>query len=319
MEKSSTPYRRHLNSADDLITTRDQIRAGFVSLALERNRRATPYVEEARALKIAASKVRAPADLNKITGIEPALVTAAGISDKAARHMLAEDRKEAIQGLISKFLDPAGAAFVEELVFRFLLTKGDTLGGSMRNVGGALAQRRITRALLSALTISGTSYHWLHARSQTWAQMSAEDVDIELHLRGLAWSVRSKTRTLIYNVTVPIVMNNIDVVLLNCGPGECRSAYAQPERFILMGELKGGIDPAGADEHWKTAKTALGRIRKAFSASRLEPNTYFVGAAIAKKMATEIWDDLKDGILTNAANLTDQDQVASLCNWIVEL
>ncbi|HAJ78349.1 MAG TPA: hypothetical protein DCO75_01135, partial [Fibrobacteres bacterium] len=29
-------------------------------------------------------------------------------------------------------------------------------------------------------------------------------------------------------------------------------------------ELKGGIDPAGADEHWKTAKTAIDRIVSAF-------------------------------------------------------
>ena len=32
----------------------------------------------------------------------------------------------------------------------------------------------------------------------------------------------------------------------------------------MFGELKGGIDPAGADEHWKTGNSALVRIRKAF-------------------------------------------------------
>jgi hypothetical protein len=62
-------------------------------------------------------------------------------------------------GLIRNFIEPAGANFVEELVFRLLLTRGDTLGGSMRNVGGALAQRKPTRAIPSTLTIAGKKYH----------------------------------------------------------------------------------------------------------------------------------------------------------------
>lgn len=43
-------------------------------------------------------------------------------------------------GFVANFLQPAGANFVEEFVFRFLLTRGDTLGGSMRNVGGLKGQ-----------------------------------------------------------------------------------------------------------------------------------------------------------------------------------
>jgi hypothetical protein len=73
-----------------------------------------------------------------------------------------QDKLEAIEGLIKNFLEPAGENFVEELVFRFLLIRGDTLGGSMRNVGGILAQRQLTRAIISTLTISGISYQLLH-------------------------------------------------------------------------------------------------------------------------------------------------------------
>jgi hypothetical protein len=42
------------------------------------------------------------------------------VSDKAMNYLLPQDRIEAIQGLIAKYLEPAGPAFVEELVFRFL-------------------------------------------------------------------------------------------------------------------------------------------------------------------------------------------------------
>lgn len=49
------PYLWHLTPDDDLVTSHEAIRAGFVGLALERNRRATPVVEQARALKAASA------------------------------------------------------------------------------------------------------------------------------------------------------------------------------------------------------------------------------------------------------------------------
>lgn len=315
-----SPYRSHLNSSDDLVTTYEATRAGFVALALEKNRKATPYVAEARALQAAASSAKTPADLLKIKGIESGLLTAAGLSDKALTHLLPEDKQEAIQGLIKNFLEPAGAKFVEELVFRFLLTRGDTLGGSMRNIGGALAQRKLTRAIISTLNIAGIGYQWQHAKSRKWLDMTDDDSDIELSLRGLSWQNGTGNRTLIYNLTVPLVKNNVDLCLFNLLPTEVEaSEYKTPETYIALGELKGGIDPAGADEHWKTARTALDRIREAFSKAGVMPHTFFVGAAIEKKMSTEIWEQLESGILSNAANLTNENQVVSISQWLCSL
>ncbi|MEQ8999984.1 MAG: AvaI/BsoBI family type II restriction endonuclease [Coleofasciculus sp. B1-GNL1-01] len=145
------PYYQHLNASDDLVTPYAAIRAGFVALALEKNRRATPFVEQARVLKVAASRIQTPIELVNIEDIQPALLTAAGVSDKAAKYLEQQDKIAAIRGLIEDFLEPAGANFIEELVFRFLLIRGDTLGGSMRNVGGILAQRKLTRMLISTL------------------------------------------------------------------------------------------------------------------------------------------------------------------------
>ena len=93
------PYRLHLTTSDDLITSYEAVRAGFVALALEKNRRATPFVEQARALKVAASEAATPTDLISIEDIQPALLTAAGISDKAAGYLRSEDKTAAIQGL----------------------------------------------------------------------------------------------------------------------------------------------------------------------------------------------------------------------------
>lgn len=114
------PYLQHLTSSNDLVTPYEAVRAGFVALALEKNRRATPFVAQARALKVSAAKAKTPAELVHIEEIQQALLTAAGVSDKAARHLQPQDKAEAVQGLIQNFLEPAGTNFVEELVYRFL-------------------------------------------------------------------------------------------------------------------------------------------------------------------------------------------------------
>jgi hypothetical protein len=313
------PYRRHLKSSDDLVTSYEAIRAGFVSLALEKNRRATPFIEQARALKVAASSARSPIELIKIEEIQSALLTAAGVSDKAAGHLQPEDKSVAVLGLVENFLVPAGSDFVEELVFRFLLTRGDSLGGSMRNVGGVLAQRKLSRAIISTLSLAGIPYRWLHATNNSWTPMTEEDADIELHMRALSWGKGKRQRTVIFNLTVPFLKNNVDLCLLRCSPEDLQASYLSPASYIALGELKGGIDPAGADEHWKTAKTALGRIQAIFARGGMKPHTFFIGAAIAKKMASEIWVELDNGTLENAANLNIEKQLRSISRWLCSL
>ncbi|MCI0348111.1 MAG: type II restriction endonuclease [Acidobacteriales bacterium] len=314
------PHRGHLRSAEDLITLPQDTRAGFVGLALERNRRATPYVAEGRALRVEACKVSEPILLKQVDQIQAALLTAAGVSDKAAGYFEETDKTEAIDNLIAEFLEPAGVAFVEEVVYRFLLTRGDTLGGSMRNVGGVLAQRKLSRYLMAALTNAGIPYRWLHATNNTWTDMTANDAGIEQFLKGLSWSAKKRNRTLVFNLKVPLVGTNVDLLLLNVASEDFGSeVIRQPERFVALGELKGGIDPAGADEHWKTATKALDRIRRAFKKEKRHPPLCYIGAAIARNMANEIWEDLEAGELANAANLTREDQVASLCSWLCEL
>jgi hypothetical protein len=312
------PFRDHLKSSADLKTSYAAVRAGFVALALEKNRRATPFVEEARALKAAASRAKTPKDLRKMKDIRPGLLTAAGVSDKATNHLEESDKDDAIAGLIGNFLEPAGDKFVEELVFRFLLTRGDTLGGSMRNVGGSMAQRKLTRSIISCLRLAGKPYWWLQSTTQAWAAASENDADVELYVRGLSWINDKGPRTLIYNLTVPLVKNNIDMCLFKGEHGALsKEDYDNPRKYLALGELKGGIDPAGADEHWKTARTALDRIHKAFD--KYKPATFFVGAAIETKMATEIWALLENGTIDNAANLTEENQIAAIARWLCGL
>ena len=263
-------------------------------------------------------------DLLGINEIQDSLLTAAGVSDKAKTHLQEEDKQEAIKGLIENFLEPSGQSFVDELVYRFLLTRGDSLGGRMRNLGGKLGEWRFTRALMSTCSVSGVDLEYLDSERKNWRPLNT-DPEIERQLKGLHWISRGNGRTLIYNLTVPAVEKNVDFCLFDCSPDEIifgrnrDSVHHKPERYLALGELKGGIDPAGADEHRKTANSALDRIRTAFSDKNCFPKTFFVGAAIEAAMAQEIYQQLEDQTLSNGANLTNEAQVVSLCDWLIKI
>lgn len=207
-------FRDHLKNSNDLVTTYEEIRSAFVSQALEKSRLATPFVEEARSLKIAASKVPSPNKLLTIKTIQPALLVAAGVSDKSESHIPDEAKKDAVNGLIEKYLEPAGLNFVEELVFRFLLTRGDTLGGMMRNKIGRLAQFKLTRSIIAYLSNAGISYYWLPNGSKKWNKAPEDDAGIELSLNGISWSSNNHTRTIVYNRMPKFFDKNIDICLI---------------------------------------------------------------------------------------------------------
>ncbi len=52
---------------------------------------------------------------------------------------------------------------------------------------------------------------------------------------------------------------------------------------------------------------------------KYQPHIFFVGAAIEKAMAAEIYQQLTDQTLTNGANLTNNNQVVSLCEWLINI
>jgi Restriction endonuclease BsobI len=250
-------FKKHLKKQQDLKTPYEKTRAGFVSIALERNEKATPHIAEARDLKTKAERAKKPAELRTIADIRNGLLTASGISDKAAGHMDSQGQTDAIDGLIDKYLEPAGNDFVEELIYRFLLTRGDTLGGSMRNLVGALAQRRFTRALVASLRVAGTPFYWLqNSNSETWHDAKHSDPKDMESAKGIHWIKKRKHRTLIFNIKVPFLGtrgNGVDMCLFNCVYDQYATKVSDAKSYLALGELKGGIDPAGADEHWKTA------------------------------------------------------------------
>jgi len=311
-----------IKSADDLVTSRQDTRAGFIAMALEKNYIAIPYIEEAKALKALASQVKKPKDLLQVKDLRVGLLTASGLSDKSLNYLNDDDRTIAIKGLIEKFLEPAGDNFIDELVYRYLLTKGDALGGRARNLAGSLGERKFLRSLISVFNLSGIHYKWKDIETNSWLDKPKDDTDIEKRIKAIYWK-KKQDRLMILNTNVPLVNKNVDASILHATIEDLKtgkqSIIHQPDKYIALGELKGGIDPAGADEHWKTANSALNRIRTSFDKKKLKPQTFFVGAAIENAMAAEIYKQLQTGAMNNAANLTHDGQLTAICDWVINL
>uniref|UniRef100_UPI004027B95B AvaI/BsoBI family type II restriction endonuclease n=1 Tax=Prevotella sp. TaxID=59823 RepID=UPI004027B95B len=316
-------YNNCIRCAQDLITTHEQTRAGFIEAALEKNRKALPYIEDAKTLKLYASKAKTPMDLLNISNIRQGLLTASGLSDKSLKYFNDSDKMDAIKKMIEEFLLPAGRGFVDELVYRYLLVRGDSLGGSMRNLVGKIAEIKLKRKIFSVLSMLQVSFKILFKRnkkSNKWACLSYEEAfSLADEICAISWCINGLDKVLFFNMTIPLVRNNVDICLYKGTPATYDSGNIVHSNgdAIMFGELKGGIDPAGADEHWKTGNTALARIRNAFKGYNIK--TSFVGAAIEEKMAEEIFLQLENNTLSNAANLTYNEHLTNYCEWLVKL
>ncbi len=317
------PFHKYIRSAEDLVTTKAQALRSWSLLAFAREncRLASSYVEEAKVLKWLASKFANPMDLLESSDLRKALLTCSGIPEEWQKQLTEEDKTLAIKGFIYEFLLPTVERFPDELAYRYLLTKGDALGGKARNLAGTLGERKFLRALLSVLNLAGVHYQWKDAN--LWHDKKEGDAGIENSLKGLYWSKDSKHRLLILNASVPTVQKNVDLSLLVGTISDLKkgkeSILHDPARYVALGELKGGFDPAGADEHWKTANSALNRIKSSFGQLQLNPHTFFVAAAIENSMATEIFTQLQNRTLSHAANLTHDEQLTGVCDWLVNL
>jgi type II restriction enzyme len=290
----------HIRRPEDLVTKRLAVREGFLNQALVKMTKAAAYVRQARELRTKLEAVNRIDDLVRITELRDDLLFAVGFSEKAIDNLSAAELNTALDRMLQTVHQRYPDCWQEELVFRFLLTKGDSLGGSMRNLTGLSANKQLADAVLAALKARGVEPRTVTSPAN------------KERLQMIAWPGRA----LLFNKTPRFLEKNIDVILLR-SQGDAAAEVHDPSAFLACGELKGGIDPAGADEHWKTADSALDRIREAFSPST--PHLFFIGAAIEPAMAEEIVDQLESGHLARAANLTSPQQLRSIAAWLVDL
>lgn len=316
---------KYISGSKDLETTYKETKIGFLSIALRKSKEAVHYLNLASAFRTIVDEYENPIDLISNEDITISMCEAAGVSTKARGYLQPEDTKEILTDFVEEYLITAGDGYIDELINRYLLTQGDALGGRMRNIVGGLAGEKLTQNIISALIVRNYEFDYFDKHMKKWFSGGNFQESNSNLVKAIRWKSGEKTRLLYYDLTVPIVKKNIDIVLFNSSEinnknvAEFKDFISNYENYLALGELKGGIDPAGADEHWKTANTALTRIRTAFN--RLEKNvhTIFIGAAIEAAMAEEIFNQCKSKELSNCANLTKPKQLAEICDWIVKL
>lgn len=275
---------------------------GFIIQARDKVRLATPHIEEARLLLSGLKAVHGPQEALKRNSIRHALLSAAGLSEKALGHLLPEDQVRLLNEVLSEIQRQGSKDWKQEVVLRFALTRGDALGGSSRNLAGANAKNLFAGAVVEAASLTGPRPVVSLARGG------------KRKVQSIAWN----DRLMVFDRTPRIVGKNIDVIMLEDDhESAAKDLLEKKAAYIACGEVKGGIDPAGADEHWKTANSALDRVRSSFGLKR--PALFFAAAAIEDSMAGEIISQLRDNRLTFSANLTRPEQVKDLADWIVGL
>lgn len=288
---------KFIKSYKDLRTKHRAICDGFLAQALQKTEEAQPFIEEAHTFYKSLKKASSVENLLSVPDHRNDLISACGFSDKARDKLTKQELDDSIKKVLDRIYKESGPEFRENILYRYLLTKGDSLGGRMRNLGGALAGTKLTEKIIEKL--------------------SGRKIEITKNKNGKIQTVEWDGRRLLFDAKA-LTGNNIDVILLNSdGSNISENLLANKNKYLACGELKGGIDPAGADEHWKTANTSLGRIRTIFG--RQAPALFFIGAAVETSMAKEIFRQLKTGKLSHVANLHEEEQVNDLVDWLLSL
>jgi len=314
-----------INSYKDLVTSKEDTKKGFVALALRKAKEASFYTKKAKELKEKISNHKNISDLKNDLSIRSQLIESAGISKKTESRLDKESLNQIVSDFLQEFIKPEENRLGDELINRFVLTQGDALGGRMRNIAGKLANEKLNSFIFEELKRKKISHSYFHRKKKIWIKASTNSEAPLDQIKSIKWEIEEKKRIIFFDLTVPIVKKNIDLVIFNndqCGEinsNEFKSFIKSSNNYIALGELKGGIDPAGADEHWKTANTALSRIRSSFSEQQVNIFTFFIGAAIETSMAHEIYDQLIEKKLNKCANLTKDEQLKDICSWIISL
>jgi hypothetical protein len=323
----------HVTNARSLVTTPEARRSGFLEYALRRNVESLPFIDDAKALKYKLeTETQSAADLLTIRCLGDTLLTAAGLSTKAKAYLTEDDQSRFLNEFIDNVLLPTGTNYIEEVLFRYLLTKGDALGGVMRNITGKIAEEKFTRFLIANLNITGSTYFFSLKDDHSGSFVASENFDPNDYskIKAIQWQPLNQQQwnILFVNKKVPMVKKNYDIIVMKrtsedgmlpsakSNDTTLREMNTDPAAYVTIGELKGGYDPAGADEHWKTANSGLDRVRNTFEG---QLPLFFVGNAIESSMSEEIFRQYQNGNLSNCANLSVDNQLAALCSWVASV
>ncbi len=279
----------------DLVTDPATRAQGFESQAAKKSELMKRYIEKGlKAVIELNSNQEEFSEMSK--DLQDFFIAAAGLSRKSIQHLDTRTIEKIIDDILP-MNNLSDKKVINDLLYRFLLTSGDALGGEMRNIVGDLGQTRLIEVIEKYSQREKIKYELKYSKTEKVSEFT--------------W----KNQTILFNKKPKFIDKSIDIIVIKSG-GELEN----PSDYLACGELKSGIDPAGADEHWKTAKSALARIRDNISKRKMDPPyLFFIGAAIENSMASEAVEMLKTGELNFAANLYKADHLESMIKELFAL
>ncbi|MCE2434923.1 MAG: hypothetical protein J4F29_18660 [Candidatus Latescibacteria bacterium] len=315
----------------EITTTPAETAEGFLQQSMRQFELASPFVS--RIIEAQRKLAHIGPDLENLLQaaernqeIIEILMGALGLTEKARNAIGFEETKKLLRIHIeARKQDLLEPDIINNILYRYALNCGDQLGGVKRNDTGKQAEIKFGEYLLTRMQTKyknlGVCY--LQRKINNFMTLLGTDISVLLEsgLSALQWP----GRILAFNMKCPFVGsrgNNVDIILLRTPRNistrtDVSALLREKENYILCGELKGGIDPAGADEHWKTARSALDRIAESFATQA--PELVFIGAAIEESMGQEIIQRMEKGKLAGVANLCKPQQIERLVNWLVDL
>jgi len=198
---------------------------------------------------------------------------------------------------------------------------GASFDGSWRNEVGRLAYVEVITPLLLHLHRKGFLHTVIYSLkgpilpgSEEPSPSAPQELMVDVQTDLEAELNRLKDQRVVYH---EVRLRNSNRLLLNrqitwydavgnsyrIGPDLFSSSS---EADILWGgELKGGADPAGSDEHWKTATRAFDRVLLACERTgRPKPPLSFMATILVERVAREAAEWIAEGKLTSVYNLT---------------
>jgi hypothetical protein len=206
-----------------------------------------------------------------------------------------------------------------------LASFGDSLGGSSRNEVGRLASAEVVRYVALHFHGHGRLENIVYTlkgslddgeeedeedvlRGEEYTLVVTPDTDLEDHLDRLEGR-RVKYRQLHFSNGFQICFDrqikwhDASGKEWKIGP-DVHSRGSEAD-MLWAAEIKGGADPAGSDEHWKTATRAFSRILDACEATgRSTPLLSFIATILVERVAREAQTLIDEGKLYSVYNLT---------------
>jgi len=224
--------------------------------------------------------------------------------------------------IISGLITEGGVTPYRHIVM-MMANLGDSLGGTSRNEVGRVALMRIVNPLIRHLHTLSRLSSILYSLKGAVVPDDDDDGSVVIKRKRIDIGPETNMDELVKQFETHRVLyheleaSNGSRLLLNRqlkwqdDTGEIHKIgpdlYSQVNDVDMLwaAELKGGADPAGSDEHWKTATKALDRILCAAEATgRQTPMLSFIAVIMVERVAKDAQAWIEQGKLTSVYNLT---------------